>query len=561
MSSGKIIKKLILGLVVAVLSILLWEYAHEAIAVSDNSNVDISDSWTIKINGETIASDINLPDTYFPTVGEGDVVEFYRKIGNGDFVDNQAIQVTSKYSVVYVYQNGRLIYSNCAGDYANGVMLGGGQNFITLKAPKVGDVIRVKFVVAEEGAFSHLGSVYTQSATELMRNFVRERSFECMLCSALFFLSIVLIFITFFQKNFHKETRMLLCIAGICASSAIWIGCYYGLALFWITSFAIKGAIEYVAIFMAPIFIFIFLGDITSCKSSKFLYMASAWHTVLLLMSLICSFIGFLDLHCFLNYFHALVGINMVVAIIIMIRQSFMIRDEETISLIVGMVITFSVTGFDIIRYLISKNLFDSFFLNYSVIPLAAVVLVIVLLNSYYKKLIATFHKNVEDEVLYKMAYTDQLTGLNNRVSCQEKLMSFDDIDDDISVAFLDLNDFKKINDNYGHSVGDEALKTFAGILEKSIGDKGFIGRIGGDEFIVVFRNTSQENITKALDKLCENLGKYNGSSNKSYELTVAYGISHKESGTKMSADQLSRDADRKMYECKVNMKRKTNLI
>lgn len=54
MSSGKIIKKLILGLVVAVLSILLWEYAHEAIAVSDNSNVDISDSWTIKINGKLL---------------------------------------------------------------------------------------------------------------------------------------------------------------------------------------------------------------------------------------------------------------------------------------------------------------------------------------------------------------------------------------------------------------------------------------------------------------------------------------------------------------------------
>ncbi|MFX8036078.1 GGDEF domain-containing protein, partial [Acinetobacter baumannii] len=60
------------------------------------------------------------------------------------------------------------------------------------------------------------------------------------------------------------------------------------------------------------------------------------------------------------------------------------------------------------------------------------------------------------------------------------------------TLAIFDLDRFKPINDNYGHTAGDAALKAFASLLRKVVGEKGIVGRIGGDEFVVLFTEPEQ---------------------------------------------------------------------
>lgn len=96
-----------------------------------------------------------------------------------------------------------------------------------------------------------------------------------------------------------------------------------------------------------------------------------------------------------------------------------------------------------------------------------------------------------EQERLRKEAYHDDLTGLYTRGHFLEQLSTYTSIvarhDHALSLCLCDLDDFKHVNDTYGHCMGDRVLKTFAWIVSQEIRNEDCAGRIGGDEFILAF--------------------------------------------------------------------------
>ncbi len=98
---------------------------------------------------------------------------------------------------------------------------------------------------------------------------------------------------------------------------------------------------------------------------------------------------------------------------------------------------------------------------------------------------------------LIHLANYDGLTRLLNRRAvikrAQELLKDAIENEKDFSIIILDLDDFKSINDTYGHLVGDEVLKTVASMLREAFGKKGIIGRLGGEEFMIVLPDTPLE--------------------------------------------------------------------
>jgi len=101
----------------------------------------------------------------------------------------------------------------------------------------------------------------------------------------------------------------------------------------------------------------------------------------------------------------------------------------------------------------------------------------------------------LEKDVLLKRSTTDALTGLYNRIKIQEIFLyeqqQFINYGDELSVILMDLDDFKSINDNYGHNIGDKYLKTLSQSLGGFFRTVDIIGRWGGEEFIVLLPKTS----------------------------------------------------------------------
>jgi len=102
-------------------------------------------------------------------------------------------------------------------------------------------------------------------------------------------------------------------------------------------------------------------------------------------------------------------------------------------------------------------------------------------------------------EHIERLAYYDTLTGLPNRQRCIDLLgAAFDAAaraQESVAVVYLDLNNFKRVNDTFGHSVGDEVLRTVAGRLTATLGSFAaqhpgiVVARFGGDEFVVAVRH------------------------------------------------------------------------
>jgi diguanylate cyclase (GGDEF) domain len=109
-------------------------------------------------------------------------------------------------------------------------------------------------------------------------------------------------------------------------------------------------------------------------------------------------------------------------------------------------------------------------------------------------------------EAYLKLAMLDPLTGLHNRRFGEERLATemarARRHATALTVLLLDLNDFKRINDTYGHPAGDFVLKEFAHRLNKSIRGADLAVRLGGDEFMVVLPDCTPNQVQRVLDRL-----------------------------------------------------------
>jgi diguanylate cyclase (GGDEF)-like protein len=115
----------------------------------------------------------------------------------------------------------------------------------------------------------------------------------------------------------------------------------------------------------------------------------------------------------------------------------------------------------------------------------------------------------------------------------------------------LDVNRFKEINDRFGHLQGDRVLKMVADVLKKEVRDTDFVIRYGGDEFLIVLPETSNE-ADAVVQRVREALARRNEEQPiVEFPVTLGAGISHCDPGFERPLEEILTDADRRMYQDK----------
>ncbi len=161
------------------------------------------------------------------------------------------------------------------------------------------------------------------------------------------------------------------------------------------------------------------------------------------------------------------------------------------------------------------------------------------------------------EEFLAHRASSDELTGLKNRYYIMDYLKKIQRSEglSDYYVAILDIDDFKQINDTYGHNYGDYVLKALACILENNPG-KAKACRWGGEEFILVgnTKNSTKEEQYSLLNDLRKQVENYNFEYNgQSLQTSITIGVAFYENG--MGIEEWVNIADKKLYTGKYNGK------
>lgn len=154
-------------------------------------------------------------------------------------------------------------------------------------------------------------------------------------------------------------------------------------------------------------------------------------------------------------------------------------------------------------------------------------------------------------------ARTDVLTGLPNRRDYVEMgLQLFEKHKTEntpMTLAVLDLDGFKPINDEYGHDKGDLLLKEFAHFAQLSLKSSDYFGRIGGDEFVVILQDSDQAQATQVLNRLLEEI-KQHEFHLKGVDAPIRIGVSiGADSSLEGSIDEMFKRADDKLYCSKEN--------
>jgi diguanylate cyclase (GGDEF)-like protein len=168
---------------------------------------------------------------------------------------------------------------------------------------------------------------------------------------------------------------------------------------------------------------------------------------------------------------------------------------------------------------------------------------------------IAIENRNVRIELEHR-AYSDYLTGLANRRSfleqAEKELSRHNRYGGHLSMIMFDIDYFKKVNDTYGHSVGDLVLKKIADISRDILREIDVIGRIGGEEFAILLPQTGVEKAQKAAERLRVAISQAQVavSEGLSPSFTASFGVSVAD-GKDVSIDQLLNQADNALYEAK----------
>ena len=153
-----------------------------------------------------------------------------------------------------------------------------------------------------------------------------------------------------------------------------------------------------------------------------------------------------------------------------------------------------------------------------------------------------------------EVSHVDALTCLPNRRQVikhlQNEVIRAERYKTFLSISMIDIDHFKKINDFYGHTVGDQVLFHLANILHDNIRDPDTVGRYGGEEFLGVLPNTRLKNAAEQAARLCKRIRETEMNIGEIIPLTVSIGVAEYRHGQENWQKFLSR-ADLALYEAK----------
>ena len=159
----------------------------------------------------------------------------------------------------------------------------------------------------------------------------------------------------------------------------------------------------------------------------------------------------------------------------------------------------------------------------------------------------------------------DSLTQLYNRRYGYNKIKALIDRDERrsniFSICFIDINGLKQINDYLGHSYGDELIITVAEVMKKQIRDEDLAVRLGGDEFLILFKDVDADESEKIWSRIVANFNEINEKEKRPYIISASHGIIEYDNNQKRAIDDLITKADEKMYLEKEEIKRNLNVI
>jgi len=515
----------------------------------------LNDNWDFYLNGELVSSNFNT-STKFDKLKKGDVVELKNTIPNINYYDN-TLEIDLKYCSVEVFIDGVLKYEYGLDNIKNDILIVDGIRRIPLGEDIANKEIYIREIIGESHAMSKINDIKIANENTLVSYFVKDNLLSIIAGCFLISLSLcVFLIIAFSSNKKYYDTQMfyiVLYILGI----GLWLITHDGILLIIDDADIYMKYIEYIALYSCPISIIGYILNVKSTKThekvfkTKILSALYGFFVTFLIATTLLQFFNIIHFKQTLLYFHVSIVVLAAILIISIIRvlKKKLIANKFFFICFSIMAISICCEIFNLNFSFSGYKFIEFYFKNATLVGVS--ILLIAIIANYYKYIKNIFMENSKSEVLKEMAYTDALTGLNNR-NWYEKYIA--KLKGDYTMISMDLNNLKDTNDKLGHDKGDELIKRFANILKTTFSNNKIV-RFGGDEFLVILQEP-KDIAKQKLEEMNNFIGRLNSVDNDDIKVSVSYGVAYGEENYESTPNDIYKLADKRMYKMKKKIKK-----
>lgn len=453
-----------------------------------------------------------------------------------------------------VYVDGRMVYSfhpheadiygQYYGSMPHQVELGsvGPSSTVVLEATSIGN---------SKGSFS---GIALESGTEFVKDVFRASLFPYCISIVISFMGFMLVLGGLSIMTESSTGKEIAAMGLFALDAGVWTACSTDVAGVVIGTPVTIHFVNYITLIVLPVFAVVFVFRLTGRRYKFFANAIVCAAAVTLFLDVILTATGVSTYHDLLFLTHIECVATVIYSFICVVTSARgKMREHNTRVTVTLAFLSVTLGGFvDLVRYIVGWSGFDSAYF----FRLGMMLFVFILgVHEIYALM---FYRKYETEAeeMSKLAFTDALTGMQNRMaftSHEDTVMTRSN--GECIVIQFDINNLKKVNDNYGHKEGDRHIKAAADIIAGSFGNVGNCYRTGGDEFIVVVEDLKdKEDLDLAKEKFNRLIEEYNREQKPRVKLEIAYGIQEFDLSSS-DVEGALRLADGKMYSMKKQMK------
>ncbi|WP_029322415.1 GGDEF domain-containing protein [Butyrivibrio sp. AE3004] len=523
------------------------------------SFTQLDSGWSV-CRGEKVYNDVTLSDFSIDDSKKGEVITIK---GHTPAVSilSPTIMFKSSLLAVDVWIDGKKEYSFGHETAKKGLIVPKQYNMVTLPDSDIEHDVQISFTIYGDKDFSRFSPIYYGDKHEFIRNFLQYHRLDVFIGGFFFMYSCLFISLGVFLALNRRSTASVFITAAVSMLLGIYTYSYGDIFCFISDNALLFSLLEYVSLYLIPLSISVLLYSIHPEIANVSQRLILAVNTVLPMLFIILHLTDTVHIQWFVVHIQVmgiLEALVMLPALVLGIRserkhrleaETYIGSDADNY-LILGFILLIIFAILEVIRYNFNRYnthlRAESIFANISYLVMGLLFFIICLFIYYFLNGIEHLNANNVKKQLEGLAYIDALTGLMNRAKCMQYAAS---LDNQYAVVNLDMDRLKTVNDNLGHLEGDRMLKAFADIMRMAFAEADFIGRTGGDEFMVIFENPESDVCDRCIRMMEKYMDEFN-KKNDTFTLSASAGYAYSyEAGGKY--EDVFYLADTRMYRMK----------
>ncbi len=539
------------------LYLIFITYSPVFFLTQDAAITNLSDDWQIEVNGNLHDSH-SLSEADTGVIDESDVVILSHTIPDINYTD-ACISFFSSHAIVDVYLDDELVYTFGRDLYEKELTVPKLYNNVPLGNDYQNKQIKIIMTGSQPASFSGLYDVYMGERSDIYSLRLQDHKVLISLGIFLFTLGIILIVLSPFLFFYHDRDSRLFFSGLLSFLLGTYILAYFGIITMLIGKATLNTIAEYASLYNIPTAISGYFISVVSGKRQKIMNGIFALNIFLFLASIVLEFTNIYKFTNFSLQLHFIALAESILSVILLVNEFRERRNSvdkgiylADVIFLSGLIIFMILSIIDMViynynKYFNSRGVSNSKLYGFS---FGALIFVSSLMISYLYYNIYSNNYEFKNSKISSLAFTDPLTGLSNRARCEQVMEVLTEEKGIYSIINLDLNRLKQINDTLGHHEGDRLLTGFATILSDCFWNANLIGRMGGDEFIVIMTDDNSSGCTKKLHELYAIIDEWNRKE-QAFQYSVSYGYAYSYEVPNSSAKEVYMLADSRMYEMK----------